>query len=124
GVVSSLIGTIGVTVLCAYLTTFRLIQQRDTNTIILSSSLFYFNPVLIHGNSGVLPDIYVALAGTLILILWKQTLNGENRRKAVASSILIAFVAFAGLFFKETALIFIPFVCLLGILEKKRNAIK
>lgn len=40
------LGTMAVTVVCCYLTSFKIIQFRNPSSVIVSSALFYFNPVL------------------------------------------------------------------------------
>jgi len=116
--------TILITILCCYLTIFRLGQFKNTGSVIIASSLFYFNPVLNEATLGVMPDVYVMLAGIIILLVWKSILNERSKPAFIFKCILIGIIALAGMFFKENALILIPFIALTGIFHKKRRGIK
>jgi hypothetical protein len=118
------LGTLIITVFCCYLTVFKLIQNCDSNTVIIASALFYFNPVLSEASLGVMPDVYVMLAGIIVLLLWKKILKEQTQRRIILNSILIGTTVFAAMFFKENALIFIPFLLCIAFLNKKNYSLK
>jgi hypothetical protein len=117
-------GTMIVTVLCCYLTVFKLIEIKSNGGVIVASSLFYFNPVLSEANLGAMPDVYVMLAGIVILLLWKKILKEQNRQRIILNSILIGLIVFAAMFFKENALIFIPFLFCVALLNNKNEGLR
>lgn len=112
---STQVGTLIVTMICCYLTVFKLARFNEVNTILLASALFYFNPVLSEATLGVMPDIFIMLAGIIIFILWDHMLREESRRPIIFQSIACGLIVFAAMFFKENALIFIPFLFLLAL---------
>ena len=118
------LGAMIVTVLCCYLTVFKLIEIKSNCSVIVASSLFYFNPVLSEANLGVMPDVYVMLAGILILLLWKKILKEQNRQRIILNSILIGLIVFAAMFFKENVLIFIPFLFCIALLNNKNHGLR
>jgi hypothetical protein len=118
------LGTMIVTMLSCYLTAFKLIENMSNNSIIITSALFYFNPVLSEANLGVMPDVYVMLAGIIVLLLWKKILKEQNQQKIILNSILIGLIIFAAMFFKENALIFIPFLFCIAFFNKKDHSLR
>ena len=118
------LGTMIITVLCCYLTVFKFVKNYSSNTVIIASALFYFNPVLSEANLGVMPDVYVMLAGIIVLLLWKKILKEQTQRRIILNSVLIGTTVFAAMFFKENALIFIPFLFCIAFLNKKNNSLK
>ncbi|HEY6975222.1 MAG TPA: hypothetical protein VH396_02970 [Chitinophagaceae bacterium] len=118
------LGTMIITVLCCYLTAFKLTEIKSNSSVIAASSLFYFNPVLNEANLGVMPDVYVMLAGIFILLLWRNTLKEQNQQRIILNSILTGLTVFAGMFFKENALIFIPFLFCTAFLNNKSHGLK
>jgi hypothetical protein len=112
-------GTLLATVLCCYLTVFKLIPNTNNNNIIGASALFYFNPVLSESNFTVMPDVYVMLAGIIVLLLWKKILKERNKARKTWKGILIGVIVFAGMFLKETALIYIPFLFCVAFIDRR-----
>ncbi len=66
----------------------------------------------------------VMLAGIIILLLWKKILKEQKQERIILKSILIGSTVFASMFFKENALIFIPFLLCITFLNKKNNSLK
>lgn len=114
-------GTMIVTVLCCYLTIFKLARYNDFNRVLLASSLFYFNPVLGEANLGVMPDVYVMLAGIVLLILWNDILQQQERGQIIYRAIMCGLIVFAAMFFKENALVFIPFIFIISLVNGKKK---
>jgi len=121
---TTVFGTMLVTTLCSYLTAFKLIETRSAGTVLVSSSLFYFNPVLNDSTVGVLPDVYIVLAGIIVVLLWRNVINERPRLTIFRNAIFIGLTSFAAMFFKETALIFVPFCCCMALVEKRFLAFK
>lgn len=117
------IGTIATAVFCCYLIIFKLAKYQDHNSVLLAASLFYFNPVISEITLGVMPDVYVMLAGILIWLLWKKILRTRNSRKIIYNSMLCGLIIFAAMFFKENAIIFIPFLFFVSFIEKRKKNI-
>ena len=119
---STLSGSLFTTILCCYLVVFRLVRQIHIGGVIVTSALFYFNSVL---NASVLmPDVEVMLAGLIIFLIWRENPNEQGRVRIFSKGILIGFVVCAAMFFKETALIFIPFVLTAAFICRRKNDLK
>ena len=119
---STLSGSLFVTILCCYLVVFRLVRHIHVGGVIVTSALFYFNPVL---NSSVLtPDIEVMLVGLIIFLIWRENPNEKGPVRIFSKSILIGFLACAAMSFKETALIFIPFLLAAAFICRRNNDLK
>jgi hypothetical protein len=119
---STQVGTLLVTVVCCYLTIFKLARFKNSNSILLGCSLFYFNPVLAEASLGVLPDVYIMLAAIIVFLLWQKILVTHHRKTIILQSILIGLTVFAAMFFKENAFIFIPFLIFISLFTgKKKN---
>jgi hypothetical protein len=119
---STQVGTLLVAVVCCYLTIFKLARFKNNNSILLGSSLFYFNPVLAEASLGVLPDVYIMLAAIIVYLLWQKISATHRRKTIIVQSILIGLTVFAALFFKENAFIFIPFLVIIAVFTgKKKN---
>ena len=121
---TTVLGTMFVTVVCSYLTAFKLIENRNVSTVLISSSLFYFNPVLNDSTVGVLPEVYIVLAGIIVVLLWRNIINELKRPAIFRKAMFIGLTAFVAMFFKETALIFIPFVFCIALVEKRSVALR
>ena len=121
---STQVGTSLITMVCCYLTIFKLARFTNNNSILLGCSLFYFNPVLAEASLGVLPDVYIMLAAIIVFLLWQKISETQNRKTITAQSILIGLTVFAAMFFKENAFIFIPFLIFISFFtgEKKNIA--
>ncbi len=116
-------GTIIAIVLSCYFTVFRLLPVKNITTVIIASALFYFNPVLTEATIGVLPDIYILLAGIILLLLWRNVIKEKKRSKLFFKSFLIGVIIFVAMFFKENALIFFPFIICLAVIHRKQNGL-
>lgn len=114
-------GTLITAVLCCYLTIFKLGKFTAWQTVLAGTALFYFNPVLKEATTGVLPDVYIMLAGIVILILWKQieAASKINWFKAACCGL----IAFAAMFFKENALVFIPFLLIVSFTGVRKRTV-
>ncbi|HEX5154372.1 MAG TPA: hypothetical protein VFW07_23150 [Parafilimonas sp.] len=121
---TSQLGTMAITILCCYLTCFKLISITNSNTVVISTALFYFNPVLNEANLGVMPDVYVMLAGILIILLWRKITTEKRQQTIIISSALAGVVIFTAMFFKENALIFIPFLFCMPFFDKSKHGLK
>jgi len=115
-------GTLFAVLLSCYLTIFKLLQVRSINAAIIGASLFYFSPVLTNATKGTLPDIYVVLAGIIVLLLWNKTLQQTNARKNILNGAGIGFTIAACMLVKETALVFFVLIACLAFFEKTRQA--
>ncbi len=113
------IGSLIAIVLSCYLTIFRLGRFKEWQTVFGCSILFYFNPVLNTTTLGISPDVYIMLLGILLLILWRNINNEDNKKKAIFKSISFGAISFIALFIKENALIFIPFIFFISLLENR-----
>ncbi len=114
-------GTMIATALCCYLTIFKLAGYNGFNSILPASALFYFNPVLSEANLGVMPDVYIMLAGIIIMILWNNILQEQKPKRIIFKAILCGLTAFAAMFFKENAFIFIPFLFFVSVIGRKKK---
>ncbi len=115
------IGTIFTTVFCCYLTIFKLAKYNKWQVVLLGASLFYFNPVLNEATIGVMPDVYILLCSILILLLCKQ-INEEEKINWFKAA-LCGFIVFIAMFFKENALVFIPFLFLISLTGELKKTI-
>lgn len=114
-------GTLAATVFCCYLIIFKLAKYKTFNEIIFACSIFYFNPVLNEATLGAMPDIYVLLAGILVFLLWQKISAEENKRKNFVHSVLCGLIIFAAMFFKENAIIYIPFILIASLLTWQKK---
>ena len=117
------IATLLVTVLCCYLTVFRLGQIKKTGGFLAACSLFYFNPVLSQASLGIMPDVYIMLTVIVVIMLWRKNFHQHSKTQFVGINILIGFIILAAMFFKENAIICIPFIFCLGIHNRKQQGI-
>lgn len=113
--------TIAATVLCAYLLIFKLAIYKTEANILLAAALFYFNPVITSATLGVMPDIFVLLASILVFIVWKKIDEENDKQKVIIDSFLCSLIIFAALFFKENAIILIPFLLIISLTGSKKN---
>ncbi len=109
-------------VLGCWLTVFKLAKVGGAIPIITIAALFYFNPVLTYATDGILPDVYVMLAGIITLLLWNNSLLANNRRRHIRNGISMALVVAVCLFFKETAIVFPVLFTGLTLLQRGRPA--
>ncbi|MBG9378157.1 phospholipid carrier-dependent glycosyltransferase [Panacibacter sp. DH6] len=123
-IITSQLGTMLATILCAYLTVFKLISKSSNNRVICAAALFYFNPVLPASDLTIMPDVYVMLAGLLVILLWKKTLDKSRESGKIIPFFLIGLIIFMALFFKENALVYLPFILLIAVLERKDYGLK
>jgi hypothetical protein len=115
------IGSIIAIVFSCYLTIFILGQFKEWQTVFGCSILFYFNPVLNTTTLGISPDVYIMLLGILLLILWRNINNENKKKEAIFKSISFGAISFVALFIKENALIFIPFIFFISLVENRRK---
>ncbi|MES2776462.1 MAG: hypothetical protein V4722_19955 [Bacteroidota bacterium] len=118
------IATLVVTVLCCYLTVFKLGRLKDTGPVLVACSLFYFNPVLNVATLGILPDVFVMLTVIVIILLWKKVMVEKSKVQFFLLNLSIGCIILAGMFFKENVLIFVPLIICLGIWQKDKSGIK
>lgn len=64
------------------------------------------------------------LSGTIIFLLWEKIITDQNKQRIIFKSILIGVIIFVAIFFKENALIFIPFLFCAAFLNKTNNSLK
>ncbi|MEO7311910.1 MAG: hypothetical protein ABIX01_16010 [Chitinophagaceae bacterium] len=118
------INSLLLTILCCYLTLFKLGRLKYKGSLLVGTSLFYFNPVLNQATLGIMPDVYIMFTIIIVLILWKKNKTTISKRKFAGINLLIGAIILAALFFKESAIICIPFLICLGIYQRKQNGIK
>jgi len=109
-------------VLSCWLTVFKMAKAGGAKPIITVAALFYFNPVLTYATDGILPDVYVMLAGIITLLLWNNSLLVNNTQRQIRTGMYIALVVAASLFFKETALVLPVLIMGLALLQRGRPA--
>ena len=102
------IGCIFITILCNYLTIFKLGKISKGYQVLLASALFYFNPVLEEATIGVMPDAYVMLMSIFILLLWQKIDIVRTNKTKTLLAVSIGSIGFLSLLFKENSLVFIP----------------
>jgi len=115
--------TIFAIVLACYLTVFKLLKANTTSLVIVASSLFYFNPTLTTATNGILPDIYVVLAGITVLILWDRSVTQLRTRKNLLYGVYMGFTVAAYLFVKETVMLFFVLIACLAGVYRNRQAV-
>lgn len=123
-VFSTQIGSVIITVIACYLTIFQLIKTSSNTALAFFSSAFYFNPVIIKSTVGPAPDGWVMLTCILLLILVKQIMVKEKTEKTkYIYGFQIAVLIVLSLLFKETTILFLPWVCVLLVLKAKPNGL-
>lgn len=110
-------GTFVTVITSCYLLIFKLARYTNWQPVVLASSLFYFNPVMKTITTGIMPDAYILLAGVVILLLLEQIREHKSGKYPLTQGIIIGGVAFLAMFFKENALVFIPFFFLLSLTQ-------
>jgi hypothetical protein len=115
------IGSLIAIVLSCYLTIFKLGNFQDRQSIFGCAILFYFNPVLNTIAIGILPDAYIMLTGILLLLLWINIKQEANKKRVILKSLLFGAITFLVLFIKENALIFIPFIFFISVVDNRRK---
>jgi len=93
--------SLSVLILLAYLVCFKSGLQKSTGTIILASSLVYFNPVVTRTTLGNLPDVYIALIAVLVFMLIKKSTEAFSAKRNRLYGFMAALLLLAGLFVKE-----------------------
>lgn len=109
--------------LSCYLTVFKLLRAKGANLVLVATSFFYFNPVLTNATKGMLPDIYVVLAGVSVLILWHKSLTESSPKRNLLFGAYAGVTIAACMFFKETILLFIVLVACLTFIKRSRQAV-
>lgn len=115
------IGTLVALVLSCYLTIFKIAKFKNWQPVLGCAVFFYFNPIVNTAVLGILPDVYIMLLGILLLMLWINIKQEENKKKAIIKVFFFGVVSFLGLFIKENALIFIPFLFIISLLDNRRK---
>ncbi len=109
--------------LSCWLTVFKLLRANSTPAVVIVASLFYFNPVLTYATDGILPDVYVMLAGIIIILLWQKSIAATNTYKNILNGAGMAVIVSACFFFKETAIVFPVLTIFLCIIQRSQPAI-
>ena len=89
-------------IVVAWFVCFKCGLKKDIHTVVLGSSLVYFNPVVITATSGNLPDVYIALIGVLIFFLIRKCQEDSDQKHAALNGVFAGLLLLAGLFAKET----------------------
>jgi hypothetical protein len=89
-------------IILAYFVCFKCGLQKNIYTVVLGSSLIYFNPVVVIATSGNLPDVYIALIAVLAFFLIKKNITAFAKKQSILTGIFTALVLLAGLFVKES----------------------
>jgi hypothetical protein len=122
GVFTTAAGTVIAVILSCKLTIFSLLPQKNVLSVLLATSLFYFNPALTQATIGILPDAYIMLAGTIILVLLKKDFTRiEGGMESFTNAFLIGFIIAISLLIKETALVFLPTTVILALFFKSKR---
>jgi hypothetical protein len=107
-------------ILLAWVVCFKCNLQRNIYTIVLGSSLIYFNPVVSRSTLGNLPDVYIALIALFTVLLIKKSSNSNLKHKNIGWGIIAGLLLIAGLFVKESiVLIYAGTAALLVYYRKK-----
>jgi hypothetical protein len=93
--------SLSVLIILAYLVCFKSGLQKNAGTIILASSLIYFNPVVSRATLGNLPDVYIALIALLVFLLIKKSFGSLLAKQHILYGFIAALLLLAGLFVKE-----------------------
>lgn len=88
-------------IVLAYLVCFRSGLQKNTGTVLLASSLIYFNPVVARTTLGNLPDVYIALIAVLVFLFIKKNTASLSAKQNMLTGFLTALLLLIGLFVKE-----------------------
>ncbi len=116
-------GPVIIVILSCYLTVFKLLTIKNAGGTLIATSLFYFNPVITYLTVGITGDVYVMIAGIIICIILKSWVqHKKNIYKSLLSGTIIAFIIALSLLYKETILVFIPFVCVAAYRHDKSAA--
>ncbi len=115
------IGTLIALVFSCYLTIFKIAKFNNWQPVLGCAVFFYFNPIVNTAALGILPDVYIMLLGILLLMLWINIKQEENKKKAIIKAVFFGVFSFLGLFIKENALIFIPFIFFISLLDNSRK---
>ena len=89
-------------IVLAYFVCFKCNLQRDIYTVLLGSSLIYFNPVVCRSTLGNLPDVYIALIAFFIFFFIKKSINSYLQHRNILWGITAGLLLIAGLFVKES----------------------
>jgi hypothetical protein len=109
--------------LCCWLTVFVLIKAHSVKATVVAASLFYFNPVLTNATDGILPDVYVMLAGILTVYLFNKSLLTNHAGRQVRYGVYMAVAVAAGFFFKETVIVFPVLAAGLTLVHRNKQAV-
>jgi hypothetical protein len=115
------IGSIIAIILSCYLTIFKLGNFKNWQPIFGCAALFYFNPVINTTALGISPDVYIMLFGIILLLLWVNIKQETNKKKTILKSLLFGTATFLALFIKENAIIFIPFIFFISLVDNRRK---
>lgn len=116
-------GSLIMAILSCYFIVFKLLPIKNGVNTFVATYLFYFNPVLTYSTIGIEGDIYVLLMGIFICMALKSwVLNKKTKRGNIVTGTFVAFVIALSLLYKETILVFLPFVCVVAFLYDKVNA--
>ncbi|HVX50964.1 MAG TPA: hypothetical protein VHB48_12445 [Chitinophagaceae bacterium] len=116
------LSTLLAVVFACYLTVFSLLRASTAATACIASAMFYFNPVLFNAAKGIFPDIYVIICGVITLIFWNKSLQQIPVFKNILYGAGIGLALVAGIFFKETILVFFVLLVCLAFIYRSRQA--
>jgi hypothetical protein len=117
-IISTQAGTLLVTIFSCYLVVFRLLKYNQPMPVLLASSLFYFNPVLTYSTVGIMPDSNIMFIGIIIVMILKYIISEKKAVHNRMYSVLTGTIIGLSLLLKETAIIFVPFSCLLLLIYR------
>jgi hypothetical protein len=112
-------GTLFCTVICCYLTIFKLLRNRTLIKIVLASGIFYFTPVLIYSIDGILPDVYVMLGVILVLLLMKEATEASDP-KPIRVGLVAGLIIFITCLFKEDGIILIVALAIISAIRRSK----
>lgn len=115
------IGTLIALVLSCYLTIFKIGNFKNWQPVLGCAVFFYFNPIVNTAVLGILPDVYILLIGIILLMLWTNIKQEQHKKKAIVKSLLFGVITFLALFIKENALIFIPFIFFISLVDNRKE---
>ncbi len=93
--------SVSVLIILAYVVCFKSGLQKNIRTILLVSSLIYFNPVVTRTTLGNLPDVYIALIALLVFLFIKKSTGILTTKRNIFGGFMAALLLLTGLFVKE-----------------------
>ncbi|RYZ38757.1 MAG: hypothetical protein EOP49_30760, partial [Sphingobacteriales bacterium] len=134
-VFTTALGSITAAIVACWLTIFKLLDTRNPVSVLLATSLFYGNPAVSHATTGILPDAYILLIGTIILVILKKdfaqipspaTIPLAEQRPPGAwqpNAFIVGLLIAASLLIKEVIIVFLPFVILFVFTIRAKKAL-